>query len=112
VRRAGVRDKALGYQTVTARTLLGSPFFGLRQERSKVGYASFKRRYRSAGGRLHVPPFVRRRFIFLRIQVEQNAGLAIIARPWARPGRALPNGFRVRSERPAASSAAARTASL
>jgi hypothetical protein len=99
VRRAGVRDQGVGYQTVAARTLLGGPFFGLRQQGSKVGDASFKRRYRSGVGRLHVPPFVRRRFILLSIHVEQNAGLAIIARPWAPPGRALPNGFRVRSER-------------
>jgi hypothetical protein len=99
VRRARVRNQGLGYQTVAARTLLGGPFFGLRQQGSKVGDTSFKRRYRSGVGRLHVPPFVRRRFILLRIHVEQNAGLAIIARPWARPGRALPNGFRVRSER-------------
>jgi hypothetical protein len=63
VRRAGVRDQGLGYQTVAAQTLLCGPFFGLRQQGSKVGDASFKRRCRSGVGRLHVPPFVRRRFI-------------------------------------------------
>jgi hypothetical protein len=79
VRRAGVRDQGLGYQPVAARTLVDRPFFGLRQQGSKVGDASFKRRYRSGVDRLHVRPFARRCLILFSIHVEQNAGLAVIA---------------------------------
>ena len=49
--------------------------------------------------RLHVQPFARRCLILFSIHVEQNAGLAVIARPSARPDRAVPNGFGIRSER-------------
>jgi hypothetical protein len=98
-RSAGVRFQGLGQQPIAARTLLGRPFFGLRQQGSKVGDASFKRRYRSGVGRLHDRPFARRRFILLSIHVGQNAGLAIIARLSACPVRPRSNGFGVRSER-------------
>ena len=49
--------------------------------------------------RLHVQPFARRCLILFSVHVEQNAALAVIARPSARPDRAVPNGFGVRSER-------------
>jgi hypothetical protein len=97
-RGVSVRDQGLCKQPITACTLLGRPLFGLRQQGSKVGDASFKRRYRSGVGRPLVRQFARR-FIVLSVHVERNAGLATFARPSARPDRALVNGFGARSKR-------------
>jgi hypothetical protein len=94
-RGSGVRGQGLGNQPIAAQTLVGRPFFSLRQQGSKVVDASFKRCYRSGV----VRPFAGRRLILLSIHVEQNAGLAVIARLSTRPDRARSNGFWLRSER-------------